>query len=389
MKRFAVLAVCLALVPVEALAQALPPLSSLRVSYNTRKTAAKPEGALKTQIDEIDRQIAEANRMGRIGDVRRLYAKGQALLAGGTWTDELEFASSMTLRSERVLADSSRPYVVRLEQIYTPGIALERALSAHAVLRKRPAAAAPNTTPPPPETVRDFATSDRVSRDLRESPHVFELSVAGVPDGGYQLAVEVSDGARSLGTATLNVHLMKGLDTVVTALEASAAKAPPGAARRHPVPRRTHAERESRAAGAAHLRSRARLRGGAGRRDRSAGWEESVRLQDWRFQAALSARGGGGDHAVSALRPGVVQRLAGVSADHRAARRHQNRRLVLRLERSRAAAAGREDMATSWRRHSAIAPTAATAGALATRPTIRTRDSCRSAARPTSCACWR
>ena len=229
MKRSALLVICLAVVPVDALSQALPPLSSLRVSYNTRKTVVKPEGALKTQIDEIDRQIAESTRLGRFGDVRRLYAKGQALLAGSAWSDELEFAASLTLRTERVLADSSRPYLVRLEQIYTPGIVFEHPLRAHAMLRKRPAAGpAQNAgTPPPPEVVRDFGTSEGVARDLREAPHGFELDVAGVADGGYQLAVEVSDGARPLGTATLNIHLNKGLDTVVAALEAAAAKAPP------------------------------------------------------------------------------------------------------------------------------------------------------------------
>ncbi len=123
-----------------AWAQALTPISSLRVSYNTRKTVAKPQGALKTEIDEIDRQIAEATRLGRYGEVRRLYAKGQARLAGREWTDVLEFTNSIAIRTERVLADSTGAYTVRLEQIYAPAITLERPLTAHATLRKRPAA---------------------------------------------------------------------------------------------------------------------------------------------------------------------------------------------------------------------------------------------------------
>ena len=83
MRRFLFLAAVCALLPAPAAPQALTPLSALRVSYNTRKTTAKPQGELKAQIDEIDRQIAEATRVGRLGEVRRLYAKGQTLLAGG------------------------------------------------------------------------------------------------------------------------------------------------------------------------------------------------------------------------------------------------------------------------------------------------------------------
>lgn len=226
MKRLGLFAVCLVLLPSTVIAQALPPLSSLRVSYNTRKTAAKPTGALKAQIDELDQQIAAANRLGQIGEVRRLYAKGQALLAGREWTDLLDFANSITLRSARVLADSASPYEVRLEQIYAPAIALERPLTAHATLRKRPAPVRPGTQAAPPEIVKDFGKTPGVPRDLRESPHVFDLDLIGVPDGDYQLAIDLADDARQLGTATLNVRFTRGLDAIVTALEADAAKAP-------------------------------------------------------------------------------------------------------------------------------------------------------------------
>jgi len=211
-----------------AWAQALTPISSLRVSYNTRKTVAKPQGALKTEIDEIDRQIAEATRLGRFGEVRRLYAKGQARLAGREWTDVLEFTNSIAIRTERVLADSAGAYTVRLEQIYAPAITLERPLSAHATLRKRPAAAAGPAAPAqPPEIVKDFGAVDNVGRDLRETPQVFELDVRDVADGPYQLAVDVSEGSRALGGATLNIQLKKGLDAMVAQLEKDAKQAPP------------------------------------------------------------------------------------------------------------------------------------------------------------------
>src|SRR4030095_17009035 len=129
------------LVPASAWPQALTNLSSVRVGYATRKNTVKPEGELKGQIDAIDAQIAEAARRGNNGELRRLYAKGLALLNGRPWTDAVEFGASLVLRTDRVVIDSTKPYTVRLDQIFTPAIALERPLTAKVSLRKRPAPA--------------------------------------------------------------------------------------------------------------------------------------------------------------------------------------------------------------------------------------------------------
>ena len=76
MKRFLVLAVLTFVIPAIASSQALTSLSSLRVGYNTRKTSAQPQGELKAQIDALDKEIAEANRLGKTAELRRLFAKG-------------------------------------------------------------------------------------------------------------------------------------------------------------------------------------------------------------------------------------------------------------------------------------------------------------------------
>src|SRR6476660_7073868 len=116
--RALVVAALCALAPVSAFSQALTSLASVRVGYTTRKNTVKPQGELKTQIDALDAQIAEATRLGRTGELRRLYAKGLALLNGRPWTDAADYAASLVLRSARVVVDSSKPYTVRLEQIY-------------------------------------------------------------------------------------------------------------------------------------------------------------------------------------------------------------------------------------------------------------------------------
>jgi poly(3-hydroxybutyrate) depolymerase len=218
------------LLPSAAWSQALTSLSSLRVGYNTRKATVRPAGAMKIEIDDIDRHIAEATRLGQNAELRRLIARGQSVLVGRPWTDVLDFNSSLVLRTEHTIADSGLPYAARVEQIYRPAIDLTRPLTAHIVLRKRPMPGAAGAAPQPGEVVKDFATVDGVGRDLRDTPYAFEIDVHDVADGTYQLAVVVGDEAdgqaRELGTATLLVSLKKGLTDTVSRLTATAAAAP-------------------------------------------------------------------------------------------------------------------------------------------------------------------
>src|ERR1044071_113660 len=92
--------------PAVASPQALVSLASVRVGYTTRKNTVKPQGELKAQIDALDAQIADATRLGRSGELRRLFAKGIALLNNRAWTDEVEYAQSLVLRTNGVVADS-------------------------------------------------------------------------------------------------------------------------------------------------------------------------------------------------------------------------------------------------------------------------------------------
>ncbi len=210
------------LAPDVAAPQALPSLTLLRVQYNTRKVSLQPQGELKAQIEALDKQIDEATRLGQNGELRRLLAKGTTLLAGKPWTEELDFATSLVLRADRIVADSTKPFAARLEQIYSPSIALQRRLTARVLLRRsgRPTFLASAAAE---DVVKDLGTLDGIGRDLRESPFPIELDVSGVADGSYQLSVEVVDQARSLGSATLGIALHKGLDAVVARLEKAAA----------------------------------------------------------------------------------------------------------------------------------------------------------------------
>ena len=222
--------VALLLVPSLAVAQALPNISSLSVRYNTRKATVKPEGDLKVQIDAVDREIAAANKLGKVAEVRRQMAKGMALLDGIPWTPALDFQNSLALRSERTVIDSAVPYALRLEQIYSPAIELTPALTARVVLRQRTPPAAPGAVAPavvPP--ARALGVFDGLSRDLRESPFAMELDVSGAADGAYVIETEVLDGPTSIATTTLGIVLHKGLDARLRALETASASVVAGA----------------------------------------------------------------------------------------------------------------------------------------------------------------
>lgn len=211
--------------PTLAFPQAQTSLASLRVGYNTRKATVKPDGELKVQIDALDRELADATGQGRTGDVRRLLAKGTTLLAGRAWTPALEFTTSVVIRTEHVVADSSKPYLARLEQIYAPVTTFDRPLTTHVLLRRRPTPVAGGAAQPGP-VVKDLGTFDGVGRDLRDAPFALDLDVQGIPDGTYQLSAELADGATALGSVSLGVSFRKGLDALVGRLEAAASAAP-------------------------------------------------------------------------------------------------------------------------------------------------------------------
>src|SRR3954469_24186877 len=227
--RLVTASVCLslcALLPLPAGAQALTSLASVRVGYTSRKNTVKPEGELKAQIDALDAQIAEATRLGNNGELRRLFAKGLALLNNTAWTDTLDYSRSLVLRTARVIVDSSKPYTVRLEQIYATTLALQNPVAAHLTLHKRPAPPAPGQQPQQPPLVKDLGTFDGVPRDLREAPYFFDLDLRDVPDGPYSLGVEVLNDGQTIGFASLQIAVRKGVDELAARLEADAAKAP-------------------------------------------------------------------------------------------------------------------------------------------------------------------
>jgi len=214
-------AALLVLSTASAIGQARPNLGLQRVIYNTMKTMAKPQGELKDKLDAVDKEMAEAARTGRTGEVRRLLAKGTTLLSGREWTDVLEFSNSLVLRAEEVCVDSSLPYTVRLEQTYAPRVQLSGPLTVRLTLHKPGRA---QWSVQAGEKVKDLEQQDGVGRDLQDDPCRIELDLSGIEDGTYLLQAEILEKERSLGTATLLVDFRKGLSERLRSIEAELKK---------------------------------------------------------------------------------------------------------------------------------------------------------------------
>jgi predicted esterase len=197
-----------------ALAQVQQSLALVRVMYTTQKNTVKPQGALKEKIDALDREIADTARSGDEAQIRRLYAKGMALLAGGEWTGALDYRNSLVLRTDRVIADSTKPLQLRLEQTYSPDFVPDDPLIARVTLHQ-PAAGAGQLG----AKIRDIATLEGVPKGLKSAPFKFNCDLAGVADGRAVLRVEMQAKGQSLGAVQLPVDLVSGLDERMRKIE--------------------------------------------------------------------------------------------------------------------------------------------------------------------------
>jgi poly(3-hydroxybutyrate) depolymerase len=210
-------------IPGGAAAQTQVDIASAQARYNALKASAKPEGDLRRDIDAIDKAVAEAMRLGNVGEAMRLLAKGRARLSGQPWTDVIDYANSVALRADRLFVDSSIPYTVRIEQIYAPSIALSAALTAHVTLH-RPARAGATGPEARGALVKDFGTIVGLPRDLRASPFPFDLNLAGLTDGRYVVEVEILHSEVLIALRGLMIEVRKGLDARLANLEAGLAR---------------------------------------------------------------------------------------------------------------------------------------------------------------------
>ena len=117
------------------------------------------------------------------------------------------------------------PYPVRIEQIYAPTLALDHPL------RRTPRCGRLRQVAEVGVGSRGggegLGTFDDVSRDLRESPYRMDLDLASVPDGTYQVHVDVMDGAEiTQARRAYGLSRRRDLDSALRRLESAANAVP-------------------------------------------------------------------------------------------------------------------------------------------------------------------
>ena len=117
-----------------------------------------------------------------------------------------------------LFVDGGRPISVRLEQIYAPSIELPAPLLVRVALHK-PGAGRGNQVG---EKIQDVGAFEGVSRDLIDSPFLFDVDLSSLPDGRAIVRAEAFDGSQSLGAVTLALEVRRGLDRRLQQLESGA-----------------------------------------------------------------------------------------------------------------------------------------------------------------------
>jgi dienelactone hydrolase len=176
-----------------------PDMPMLTRAVQSSFGAAQVAGDIKAQADQL---ITESSSLPP-SEARRRLAKALTLLRGQAWDAKREFLWSLTLRADRIIADSSHPSLVWLAQIYTapytPADTLKLKLSL-----------APDADDAKP--IRDLGTFEIFLRDLVDRPYPVSATADGIADGAYRIVAELFEGDASLGSLQNTIRFVHGID---------------------------------------------------------------------------------------------------------------------------------------------------------------------------------
>jgi dienelactone hydrolase len=114
-----------------------------------------------------------------------------------------EFVRSLTLRADRIIADSTHPSIVWLAQTnaaaYTPGATLKLKLSL-------------TTDADDAQPLRELGTFEIFPRDMVQQPYPVSATVDGVTNGAYRIVAELMEGDTSLTKLNTTVRFVNGID---------------------------------------------------------------------------------------------------------------------------------------------------------------------------------
>jgi poly(3-hydroxybutyrate) depolymerase len=167
------------------------------------------EATISTDVKaQVDKLLAEANNLqttGRRGEACRPLAHALTLLNGRTWDAREEFAWSLALRTDKILADSSTSLMSTLAQTYSAPYKPAGMLRMKIALLPEKGDG---------KALRDLGAIDVTARDFVEKPVPMALDFRGVADGVYLLSADVFDGDTKLCSLRKTVRLIQDLDVL-------------------------------------------------------------------------------------------------------------------------------------------------------------------------------
>ena len=189
-----------------------PDLPTLSAAVRALRRTSTASDDAKTKADQL---LAEAQAGSQNGEARRRIAHAYSLLKGQAWDERQEYAWSLALRPDAVIADPDLPFIVRLTQTYPA------AWNGTGALKARLSATPENSK----EEVR-LGVFDLPARDLIEQPFGLDAALEGKSDGGYLLDVELMDGGVVIASVMAPFQIVRGIATERANVEKRLARIP-------------------------------------------------------------------------------------------------------------------------------------------------------------------
>ena len=200
---------------VTGLEQTQMTVQGLSQALRTLQTNMKVADSVKAQVDKLAAEATSLQNTGNGGEARRRLLHAIAVQRGLPWDQKAEFSGSLALSTAMTVTDSSRPFYAQLTQKYWAPYAAPSGLRLRVTIADFAA---------PDKIVRDLGTFEVYARDLAEEPYRFSANLAGLADGPYQVAAELSDRGSMLRRLTLNILTVRDLDSQQSAIEQRLAK---------------------------------------------------------------------------------------------------------------------------------------------------------------------
>ena len=175
-------------------------------TLSTTVRALRRVSALSADANaQIDKLMTEAQAGG---GSRRLVANAYVLLKGQSWDAKQDYAWSLALRPDEVVADPALPFIARLTQTYPATWNAANGLKVRLSL----------TPENSKEEVR-LGAFDLPARDLIAQPFGLDAALEGKSDGSYLLSAELVDGDSVIATVTAPFQVVRGIATGRAAME--------------------------------------------------------------------------------------------------------------------------------------------------------------------------